>query len=139
LIIFHALVSCQGVPVVLPYSSPTPTPDGWDLFNSTLVQHGPAALLGEPYVYSLSLTASIDEAVATIKRAVATSIDRFVPADMTIASVDRRLTGILDVDWERVARERQGGDVQPVLPSEGMMEECRRLSFCARRDAAPES
>lgn len=129
---------CQGVPVVLPYSSPTPTPDGWDLFNSTLVQHGPAALLGEPYVYSLSRTASIDEAVATINRAATRSIDRFVPPDMTVASVDRRLMGFLDVDWERLASERQGGEIQPVVCSEGMLKECRRLSFCVRHEAAPE-
>lgn len=131
--------SCQGVPVVLPYSSPSPTPDGWDLFNSSIVQHGPAALLGEPYVYSLSLSASADEAIATIKRAAATPIDRFVPPNMTAESVDRRLMGVLAVDWERLAREKQGGDDNvdeddAVVVGAGMLSECRRLLFCAQPD-----
>lgn len=123
---------CQGVPVVLPFSGSTPTPPGWDLFDPHFTQHGPASLLGEPYVYSLARDAPVEEAIATIRRAASTSIDRYVPEDMTVPSVDARLVGYLNVDWERMAILRQGGvEMGPVSVSRAMVDECRRLKFCA--------
>jgi hypothetical protein len=61
--------SCAGVPVILPYYGEAPVPEGWDLYhpyvasssphsreltlvNSDKAQHGPAAAIGAPYVYS---------------------------------------------------------------------------------------
>ncbi|CDZ97050.1 hypothetical protein [Phaffia rhodozyma] len=47
---FNAL--CQGVPVILPYSGPSPTPEGWDLYDFEKIQHGPAASIGPPSIHS---------------------------------------------------------------------------------------
>lgn len=66
---------CQGTPVVIPYFKDEPVPKGWDLFNGAYAQHGPAAAIGAPYVYSYK---SGDEAdlVDKIKIAAANPIER---------------------------------------------------------------
>ncbi|KAJ9117021.1 hypothetical protein QFC22_004679 [Naganishia vaughanmartiniae] len=43
---------CQGTPVVIPYFQGVAVPHGWKLFDGQYSQHGPAAAIGAPYVYS---------------------------------------------------------------------------------------
>lgn len=38
--------------MILPYYGDTPFLDGWDLYHPDLAQHGPASLIGAPYVYN---------------------------------------------------------------------------------------
>jgi hypothetical protein len=62
--------SCQATPVVVPYFVQNFRTDGWHLYSG-FAQHGPASMIGEPYVYSYysknytSLKDAIDRAVAT--------------------------------------------------------------------------
>jgi alpha-1,3(6)-mannosylglycoprotein beta-1,6-N-acetyl-glucosaminyltransferase len=71
---------CRGVPVVLPYRSDKgcparPAPTDYCGFYWDTHQHGPAAALGEPYIYTVDVTGPEEEIIRTIERAVRTPIE----------------------------------------------------------------
>jgi len=59
----------------LPYFQEKAINTGWDLFNGALAQHGPAAAIGPPYVYSYK-TGDVDDLVDKIEQAAANPIER---------------------------------------------------------------
>ncbi|KAJ7662262.1 hypothetical protein B0H17DRAFT_1185094 [Mycena rosella] len=112
---------CRGVPVVLPYRSDTgcparPGPDEYCGFYGDIHQHGPAASLGEPYIYTVDITAPIEEAMKTIDRAANTPIEPFEPEEMKLTSLRRRLLDYFDIDWEAHGRAKGLGTAELALP-----------------------
>ncbi|KAJ7480679.1 hypothetical protein FB451DRAFT_1238196 [Mycena latifolia] len=96
---------CRGVPVILPYRSDTgcparPGPHHYCGFEEETHQHGPAAALGEPYIYTIDVTAPVEETIKTIERAVNTPIEPFEPEEMKLDAVRRRLLDYFEIDWE---------------------------------------
>jgi len=61
--------------VVIPYFKDVAVPPGWDLFNGAYAQHGPAAAIGPPYVYSYK-TGDEDDLIDKIKQAASHPIER---------------------------------------------------------------
>ncbi|KAJ6583502.1 hypothetical protein DFH09DRAFT_1144632 [Mycena vulgaris] len=95
---------CRGVPVVLPYSSKSGCPawpgvGDWCAFVEGGHQHGPAAALGEPWVYVVDVDGSEEEIIETIGRAVRTPIEPFEPEEMKILAVRHRLLDYFEIDW----------------------------------------
>jgi hypothetical protein len=66
---------CQGTPVVIPYFRGVAVPSGWKLFDGQYSQHGPAAAIGPPYVYSYDYT-NMTDMVDKINTAASTPIRR---------------------------------------------------------------
>lgn len=66
---------CQGTPVVIPYFRGVAVPQGWKLFDGQYSQHGPAAAIGAPYVYSYDYT-NMTDMVSKINAAASTPIGR---------------------------------------------------------------
>lgn len=66
---------CQGTPVIVPYFNEQPRSEGWWLYGNADWQHGPAAAIGPPYVYSYYSKdyTSLERAV---KQAIETPIER---------------------------------------------------------------
>ncbi|KAJ7907097.1 hypothetical protein B0H13DRAFT_701526 [Mycena leptocephala] len=96
---------CRGVPVVLPYRSDTGCPARPGLndycgFYGETHQHGPAATIGEPYIYTVDVTGPEEEIIRTIERAVNTRIEPFEPEEMKLDSLRRRLLDYFEIDWE---------------------------------------
>ncbi|KAJ9103677.1 hypothetical protein QFC20_004680 [Naganishia adeliensis] len=81
-------IGCQGVPVLIPYSGPTPTPSGFDLYNVGLTQHGPAALIGEPYAYSYERR-NLTSFFEAVRKAKENPIPPYFPNEMRLANVAR--------------------------------------------------
>lgn len=126
---------CLGVPVVMPYYTDLgATPDGpdkWELFSFDHVQHGPFNTLGEPYVYAYNMSDPAD-LVAKLKKAVQTPIKPYIPEDMRMESLRRRVhAALFETDWEAEydARVAENGGVTPKFPAY-MMDHCHRMGFC---------
>lgn len=76
---------CQVVPVVLPFATDEPRLDGWHLFGQYVLcgdkaddssnQHGPAAVIGAPYVYTY-YESNYSSLVEAVHQAFTTPIDR---------------------------------------------------------------
>ncbi|KAJ7139984.1 hypothetical protein C8R43DRAFT_1131722 [Mycena crocata] len=97
---------CRGVPVVIPYRSNTgcparPDPSEYCGFYEDVHQHGPAARIGEPYIYTVDVTGPVEDIIETIQRAATTPIEPFEPEEMRIDSVRQRLLDYFDIDWEK--------------------------------------
>jgi alpha-1,3(6)-mannosylglycoprotein beta-1,6-N-acetyl-glucosaminyltransferase len=116
------------VPVVLPYRSDTGCPARPGLndycgFYGETHQHGPAATIGEPYIYTVDVTGPEEEIIRTIERAVNTRIEPLCvsshsligvffirvradwtpnsePEEMKLDSLRRRLLDYFEIDWE---------------------------------------
>jgi hypothetical protein len=59
----------------MPYFKDKAVPAGWDLFNGGYAQHGPAAAIGPPYVYSYK-SGNETDLVDKLKKAMSTPISR---------------------------------------------------------------
>ncbi|KAJ7805299.1 hypothetical protein B0H14DRAFT_2881002 [Mycena olivaceomarginata] len=106
---------CRGVPVILPYRSDTgcparPGPSDYCGFYEDVHQHGPAAAIGEPYIYTVDVGAPVEEIVKIVKRAASTPILPFEPEEMKIAAVRRRLLDYFEIDWEEYGRVKGFGE-----------------------------
>jgi hypothetical protein len=66
---------CQGTPVVIPYFRGVAVPKGWKMFDGQYHQHGPAAAIGPPYVYSYDWDNTTD-LVEKVKMAASNPIER---------------------------------------------------------------
>lgn len=62
-------------------------------------QHPPLAQLDSPYVYNIHKDDS-DAFVRAVRSAMEHPIDRYVLERMKMSAVERRLTEILERDWE---------------------------------------
>ncbi|KAI5452662.1 hypothetical protein NCC49_000411 [Naganishia albida] len=102
---------CQGTPVVIPYFRGVAVPQGWKLFDGQYSQHGPAAAIGAPYVYSYDYT-NMTDMVSKINAAASTPIGRYIPKDMTQAAVERNMDDLMRFNWKRHAKSLQ--KAQPV-------------------------
>ncbi|KAJ7747138.1 hypothetical protein DFH07DRAFT_578493 [Mycena maculata] len=112
---------CRGVPVIIPYRSDTgcparPGPNEYCGFYAEIHQHGPAAAIGEPYIYTVDVTGPVEDIIQTIQRAVNTPIEPFEPEEMTKGAVRQRLLDYFDVDWEAHGEAKGFGTEELVLP-----------------------
>ncbi|KAJ6562316.1 hypothetical protein B0H19DRAFT_1259901 [Mycena capillaripes] len=112
---------CRGVPVVLPYRSDTgcparPGPREYCGFYEHTHQHGPAAAIGEPYIYTVDITGPVEDIIKTIERAVNTPIEPFEPEEMRVYSLRRRLLDYFDIDWEVYGRAKGSETTELELP-----------------------
>ncbi|GHJ87038.1 hypothetical protein NliqN6_3440 [Naganishia liquefaciens] len=116
------LALCQGVPALIPYDGDEPTPPGWQLYNLGRIQHGPAALLGEPYVYTYKRN-DVQSMYDAVKKAKATPIEPFIPEEMRHAHVAKLAMHVIRTDWrakaEAVERDRRakGVPVRGTVPA----------------------
>ncbi|KAF9535474.1 hypothetical protein CPB83DRAFT_14206 [Crepidotus variabilis] len=109
---------CRGVPVIIPYNSKVvlphdnrtcpaqPGPDEWCGFLEDSHQHGPASLIGPPYVYTVDVNAPDEEIFKTIETAITTPIQSYEPPEMTKEAVEERLLEYFSIDWQLYAEER---------------------------------
>ncbi|KAJ7208251.1 hypothetical protein GGX14DRAFT_633818 [Mycena pura] len=102
---------CRGVPVIIPYRSDTgcparPGPSEYCGFYEDVHQHGPAAAIGEPYIYTVDVAGPVQDIIDTIERAVNTRIEPFEPAEMTKDSLRQRLSDYFDIDWEMYGKAK---------------------------------
>ncbi|KAJ7596009.1 hypothetical protein C8J56DRAFT_923810 [Mycena floridula] len=67
-------------------------------------QHGAAAMLGPPYVYTIDTVAPFNETLKTIMTAVNTPIDRYVPPEMTKDALEQRIVDYFSIDWKSYAQ-----------------------------------
>ncbi|KAJ7085219.1 hypothetical protein B0H15DRAFT_847433 [Mycena belliarum] len=105
---------CRGVPVILPYRADTgcparPGPDLYCGFDEDTHQHGPAAALGEPYIYTVDVNAPVEVALDTILRAARTPIEPFEPEEMRLPMLRARLLDYFHIDWEAHAQAKGTG------------------------------
>lgn len=72
--------------------------------SSEYAQHGPASLIGPPYVYTYQHSdkpgQAQDPLVSLIKLAASTPIDRYIPDVMTWDAVKRDVDDFLLFDWK---------------------------------------
>ncbi|KAJ7067833.1 hypothetical protein C8F01DRAFT_1115897 [Mycena amicta] len=66
-------------------------------------QHALAALLSPPYVYNVR-RGDKQGLIDAVKAALANPIDSFIPERMTLPSIEGRLAGLVDNDWEAEQR-----------------------------------
>ncbi|KAJ9103192.1 hypothetical protein QFC21_002615 [Naganishia friedmannii] len=98
------LALCLGVPVVLPYFGEKAVPDGWDLYHSAAVQHGPAASIRPPYVYSYHVDDN-ENMYAAVQAARDNPIERYIPDEMRDANVRSEILKLVTTDWHARSRE----------------------------------
>ncbi|ORX39788.1 hypothetical protein BD324DRAFT_234792 [Kockovaella imperatae] len=119
---------CQGTPVIVPYFEKNMRQDGWYRYSGT-AQHGPAASIGEPYVYTY-YAQNYDSLLAAVQKAVTTPIQRYIPPDMRYDYALTKMKEFLDRDtqgdYERIVRRR--GGVPPLQA--GLRERCYELGRC---------
>jgi hypothetical protein len=131
---------CRGVPIVMPYKGDTPTPKGWALYKSELVQHGPINMIGKPYVYTYKL-GDVDDMAAKLERAYNNLIESYVPPEKKAAFVVDRVHEVLNHDWEgeyRSLRLEMGGHVPQY--DAGLVPTCIKSKMCAAfSDYVPDS
>ncbi|KAJ9093528.1 hypothetical protein QFC21_006362 [Naganishia friedmannii] len=98
------LALCQGVPALIPYDGNDPTPPGFERYSLGRTQHGPAASLGEPYVYSYNRH-DVQSLYAAARKARANPIKPFIPDEMRHAHVARLTLQAVNRDYHALARE----------------------------------
>jgi len=91
---------CLGVPFINPIGR-------WDANNPSdksawISQHAALQSLDPPYVYNVR-SGDLDGFVEAVKGALSHPIESYVPEDMRMSSVERRLGAILEKDWEHEA------------------------------------
>lgn len=69
-------------------------------------QHGPAADIGPPYVYTVDCQGPIEDIIDTVMTAVNTPIEPYVPPDMTKEALTQRVEDYFSIDWKAYAMER---------------------------------
>ena len=106
---YYAL--CAGVPFINPIrSSFNGTKEDWWKENKIFwwqgIQHGPLALIGEPYVYTIPTTTNSTPAaleanplIGALRKARENPIGRFVPEEMKEARMADRVREIMERDW----------------------------------------
>ncbi|KAL1412096.1 hypothetical protein Q8F55_003093 [Vanrija albida] len=116
------------------YTALGPVPDGpdkWELFDAGHAQHGPFNTLGEPYVYTYNMSDPAD-LVAKLRKAVQTPIKPYIPDNMRMENLRRRVHHeLFETDWqaEYEAKVRENGGVVPKFPAY-MTERCYLHGFC---------
>ncbi|KAI5450299.1 hypothetical protein NCC49_003210 [Naganishia albida] len=116
------LALCQGVPALIPYDGDEPTPPGFQLYNLGLTQHGPAALLGEPYVYSYKRR-DMQSMFDAVNKAKAHPIKPYIPDEMRHDHVARLTLRMVNRDWHahsisiEKARRHAGKPVRRKIPN----------------------
>ncbi|KAH8822996.1 hypothetical protein DL96DRAFT_1533690 [Flagelloscypha sp. PMI_526] len=93
---------CLGVPFINPIHD-------WDRDDPTnrfkwRTQHDPLKALSSPYVYNVR-EGDEEGLEAALNSAVANPIERFIPPEMTIATVKERHRQLVETDWKSKARD----------------------------------
>ncbi|KAK7472511.1 hypothetical protein VKT23_000626 [Stygiomarasmius scandens] len=103
---------CRGVPVILPYRGSEcvarPNSSNWCGF-SIIHQHGPASLLGEPYVWMVDVEADIETIVDVVLAAMDAGEkieEGYQPYDMTVPALTQRIHDYFSIDWQKYAERR---------------------------------
>ncbi|WWC69545.1 uncharacterized protein I206_103487 [Kwoniella pini CBS 10737] len=120
---------CQATPVVIPYFQQDYRMDGWWLYSSWS-QHGPAIALGEPYVYKY-YSQNYTDLEDAIRRAMSTSIERYIPENMKLPYTLSQLSKYLSRDLKLMFKDvidNNGGKI-PKL-KKGTRERCYKLNRC---------
>uniref|UniRef100_A0A0W0FSY6 Glycosyltransferase family 18 catalytic domain-containing protein n=1 Tax=Moniliophthora roreri TaxID=221103 RepID=A0A0W0FSY6_MONRR len=101
---------CRGVPVIVPYKgkkcAARPGSSDWCGLIMDHHQHGPAADIGPPYVYTVDCQGPIEDIIDTVMTAVNTPIEPYVPPDMTKEALTQRVEDYFSIDWKAYAMER---------------------------------
>ncbi|OCF71955.1 hypothetical protein I204_07218 [Kwoniella mangroviensis CBS 8886] len=122
---------CQATPVVIPYFQQDYRMDGWWLYSSWS-QHGPAIALGEPYVYKY-FAQNYTDLEDAVRRAMATSIERYIPEDMklphALSQLGRYLSRDLKAMFDEVVKNNDGKI--PKL-KKGTRERCYEIDRCKK-------
>ncbi|KAJ9122974.1 hypothetical protein QFC24_004012 [Naganishia onofrii] len=116
------LALCLGVPVVVPYFGNKAVPEGWDLYHSSEVQHGPAAAIGPPYVYSYQMGEN-EDMYAAVRAARDTPIERYIPEDMRHAHVRAEIMKLVTTDWQPRSREIEAERVERGEPAQALVKQ----------------
>lgn len=149
---------CQGTPVVIPQFVEDPRTDGWFLYEGWVInvfipyqaysasdhfQHGPAQMIGPPYVYSYYVK-NYTQMQEAVKMAIETPIERYILPEMKHEYGLQRMREYLDRDvqgmYEQVLREN-GGEI-PRLQA-NVREQCYKIKACpavfppGRKPSAP--
>lgn len=93
---------CQGTPVVMPIYHPIEELTGYKIWDDNYAQHGPASLIGPPYVYSYRHQ-NETELFEAIRLAAETPIPRYIPKGMTWEDLKQNVNDFLLFDWKRLA------------------------------------
>ncbi|WWC61213.1 uncharacterized protein I303_103793 [Kwoniella dejecticola CBS 10117] len=122
---------CQATPVVIPHFQEKYRMDGWWLYSSWS-QHGPAIALGEPWVYKYYAHNYTDLETA-VRKAMSTSIERYIPEDMKLTYTLSQLSKYLQRDLKLMfqdVRDNNAGKI-PRL-KKGARERCYELNRCKK-------
>lgn len=80
-------------------------------------QHGPASLIGPPYVFTYQHDRSnTSEILALVKKAAETHIGRYIPPEMKWDKAVKDIDDLMRFDWRRLAErkiEAAGGKIIP--------------------------
>ncbi|KAF9269835.1 hypothetical protein L218DRAFT_292320 [Marasmius fiardii PR-910] len=108
---------CRGVPVIIPYkASRCPAQPGDSNWCGDHHQHGPAADIGPPYVYTVDSEGPMDKIVDTILTAVNTPIEPYVTPDMTKEALTQRIQDYFSIDWKAYSEQKmQSHDLRTQL------------------------
>ncbi|WVQ78014.1 hypothetical protein IAT38_000095 [Cryptococcus sp. DSM 104549] len=121
---------CAGTPVILPYFFEEKVQSEWRHYSGWS-QHGPAAQIGEPYVYSYAAR-NFTQLQDVVRRAVATPIERYIPDDMQLPTALEKLLTYLTRPSKSMMEERvaaNGGRVPQLMA--GLRERCYELGRCS--------
>ncbi|KAJ9119145.1 hypothetical protein QFC22_003636 [Naganishia vaughanmartiniae] len=116
------LALCLGVPVVVPYFGEKAVPEGWDLYHSSEVQHGPAAAILPPYVYSYRM-GDKEDMYAAVRAARDNPIERYIPDDMRHAHVRSEIMKLITTDWQARSREIEAERVRRGEPAQMLVKQ----------------
>ncbi|RXK38323.1 hypothetical protein M231_04365 [Tremella mesenterica] len=119
---------CQGTPVVLPTFLPKPRMDGWHLYSG-LMQHGPAMVLGPPYVYTYH-SGNYTSLLEVLQLALKTPIGRYIPDDMHWSYAINVMEGYINRDLESMYRSVISSHGGIPRMSKGARERCFQLGRC---------
>jgi hypothetical protein len=84
--------------------------------RSEYAQHGPASLIGPPYVYTYQHSDDPQQLLDLVSQAASQPIDRYIPDDMTWSAVRADVDDLMLFDWHRHAeriRTSRGSELIP--------------------------
>lgn len=120
---------CQGTPVIVPYFNENARTDWWYLYSRSF-QHGPAQMIGEPYVYSY-YAKNYTQLSEVVHRALETTIERYIPPEMKFEYGLDQMRRYIARDLKGMFRDvlKQNGGKVPRLQARAR-ERCLEINRC---------
>ncbi|KAJ9103197.1 hypothetical protein QFC21_002620 [Naganishia friedmannii] len=88
----------------------------------TTLQHGPAAAIGPPYVYSYHMGDN-EDMYAAVRAARDNPIERYIPDDMRHAHVRSEIMKLITTDWGARSREIEAERVDRGEPAQSLVKQ----------------